>query len=297
MKARTIKRHFREGVKNILRNGWMTVASVGAVTVTLLLVGAFLGLILNLNHMAEKIEEDVVVKVLIDLAADEEKVIELGQEIEKLPGVSNVLFSSKEEELTSLIESMGEGGEVWSLYEQENPLNHAYIIKADDPHETQAIATAVEKLDGVDSVTYGQEVAQNLFKFTDYARTIGIILIAGLVLTAIFLISNTIKLTIMARSREIGIMKLVGATNGFIRGPFFIEGLLLGVLGSIIPIVAVLGGYKFIESSVGGMSSIGFVEILPFNPFAWQLSLIILLIGAGIGMWGSLMSVRKFLKV
>ncbi|WP_047984517.1 permease-like cell division protein FtsX [Ornithinibacillus californiensis] len=297
MKARTIKRHFREGVKNILRNGWMTVASVGAVTVTLLLVGAFLGLILNLNHMAEKIEEDVVVKVLIDLAADEDKVLELGQEIEKLPGVSNVVFSSKEEELTSLIESMGEGGEVWSLYEQENPLNHAYIIKADDPHETQAIAVAVEKLDGVDSVTYGQEVAQNLFKFTDYARTIGIILIAGLVLTAIFLISNTIKLTIMARSREIGIMKLVGATNGFIRGPFFIEGFLLGVLGSIIPIVAVLGGYKFIESSISGMSSIGFVEILPFNPFAWQLSLIILLIGAGIGMWGSLMSVRKFLKV
>jgi cell division transport system permease protein len=297
MKARTMKRHFREGVKNILRNGWMTVASVGAVTVTLLLVGAFLGLILNLNHMAEKIEEDVVVKVLIDLAATEEQVISLGDDIEKIPGVANVVFSSKEEELNSLIESMGEGGDVWSLYEQENPLNHAYVIKAIDPHETDAIAKAVVNLDGVDSVTYGQEVAQNLFKFTDYARTIGIILIAGLVLTAIFLISNTIKLTIMARSREIGIMKLVGATNGFIRGPFFIEGLLLGVLGAIIPIVSVLGGYKLIESSVSGMSSIGFVEILPFNPFAWQLSLIILLIGAGIGMWGSLMSVRKFLKV
>ncbi|MFS0674216.1 permease-like cell division protein FtsX [Ornithinibacillus sp. 179-J 7C1 HS] len=297
MKARTIKRHFREGLKNIYRNGWMTVASVGAVTVTLLLVGAFLGLILNLNHMAKKIEEDVVVKVLIDLAADDEQVIALREEIEKLPGVESIVFSSKDEELDSLIESMGEGGEVWALYEQDNPLNHAYIIKAEDPHNTQAIADAVGKMDSVDSVTYGEDVAQNLFKFTDYARTIGVILIAGLVLTAIFLISNTIKLTIMARSTEIGIMKLVGATNGFIRGPFFVEGLLLGVFGAVLPIGAVLGGYKLIESSISGMTSIGFVEVLPFNPFAWQLSLIILVIGAGIGIWGSLMSVRKFLKV
>ncbi|MBC5637887.1 ABC transporter permease [Ornithinibacillus sp. BX22] len=297
MKARTIKRHFREGAKNIYRNGWMTVASVGAVTVTLLLVGAFLGLILNLNHMAKKVEEDVVVKVLIDLAADDEQVIALGKEIEKIPGVASVVFSSKDDELNSLIDSMGEGGDVWGGFKSDNPLNHAYIVKADEPQETTGIAKTIAELDGVDSVTYGEDVAQNLFKFTDYARTIGIILIAGLVLTAIFLISNTIKLTIMARSREIGIMKLVGATNGFIRGPFFIEGLLLGVLGSIIPISAVLGGYKWIESSITTVQTIGFVEVLPFNPFAWQLALIILVIGAGIGMWGSLMSVRKFLKV
>ncbi|WP_047980823.1 permease-like cell division protein FtsX [Ornithinibacillus contaminans] len=297
MKARTIKRHFREGLKNIYRNGWMTVASVGAVTMTLLLVGAFLGLILNLNHMASKVEEDVVVKVLIDLTANDEQVLALGDEIEQISGVESVIFSSKDDELSSLIASMGEGGEVWELYEQENPLNHAYIIKAVDPQDTQVIAEEVADLDFVDSITYGQEVAQNLFKFTSLARTIGIVLIAGLVLTAIFLISNTIKLTIMARSREIGIMKLVGATNGFIRGPFFVEGLLLGVLGSVIPIIGVLAGYKVIEASVGGMNSIAFVEILPFNPFAWQLALIILVVGAGIGIWGSLMSVRKFLKV
>jgi cell division transport system permease protein len=297
MKARTIKRHFREGVRNIFRNGWMTIASVGAVTMTLLLVGAFLGLILNLNHMAQKIEDDVVVKVLIDLTATDEDVISLGDEIKKLSGVDTVVFSSKDEELQSLIESMGQGGEVWELYEQENPLNNAYVIKAEKPQETENIAKEVAQLDHVDSVTYGQEVAQNLFKFTSYARTIGIVLIAGLVLTAIFLISNTIKLTIMARSREIGIMKLVGATNGFIRGPFFVEGLLLGVLGSVTPIVGVLSGYKLIENSITSVSTIGFVEILPFNPFAWELSAIILLVGAGIGIWGSLMSVRKFLKV
>ncbi|GGA67266.1 permease-like cell division protein FtsX [Ornithinibacillus halotolerans] len=297
MRARTINRHFREGIKNIFRNGWMTVASVGAVTMTLILVGAFLGLILNLNHMAKNIEEDVVIKAFIDLTAEEDQVLTLGKEIEKISGVESVIFSSKDEELESLIQSMGEGGEVWQLYEQDNPLNHAYIVKAEDPHNTEQIAQKIVNLKGVDSITYGQDVAQNLFKFTDYARTIGIILVAGLVLTAIFLISNTIKLTIMARSREIGIMKLVGATNSFIRGPFFVEGLLLGVLGSIIPIVAVLSLYKVIENSIVGMTSIGFVELLPFNPFAWQLALVILVVGAGIGIWGSLMSVRKFLKV
>jgi cell division transport system permease protein len=101
----------------------------------------------------------------------------------------------------------------------------------------------------------------------------------------------------MARSREIGIMKLVGATNGFIRWPFFMEGMFLGILGSIIPIAGILAGYYYLENTLSERFSFNFVELLPFNPFAWQLSLIILIIGAGIGMWGSVMSVRKFLKV
>ncbi|MUK89081.1 FtsX-like permease family protein [Ornithinibacillus sp. L9] len=297
MKARTLKRHLRESVKNLFRNGWMTIASAGAVTVTLVLVGAFLALMLNLNQMATNLEEDVVIKALIDTTADDEQIKELGEEIDQLDAVDTVLFSSKDEELQDLIEGMGEGGETWQLLEQENPLNHAYVVKAKDPQNTEELADEIATFDNVDEVSYGQEVVQNLFKFNNYARTIGLVLIIGLVLTAIFLISNTIKLTIMARSKEIGIMKLVGATNGFIRWPFFIEGMLLGVLGSIIPIVGILSGYKFFETSISEISAIGFVEILPYNPFAWQLSAIILGIGALIGIWGSVMSVRKFLKV
>src|SRR5690625_5300729 len=111
------------------------------------------------------------------------------------------------------------------------------------------------------------------------------------------LISNTIKLTIMARSREIGIMKLVGATNSFIRGPFFVEGLLLGVFGSFIPIILISVGYKFLTDGLASQTTFHFINILPFNPFVWQLSGILLLIGAFIGVWGCLMSVRKFLRV
>src|SRR5690625_405801 len=231
MKFNTIKRHFKEGMKNVIRNGWMSVASIGAVTVTLFLVGTFIMLMLNINQMAIKVEEDVQIKTLIDLTADETAIKTLGEEIEAIDGVASVEFSSKDDEFKSLIEDMGDQGKAWELYEQDNPLNHAYIIKASIPQETESIAKQIERLPNVYKVNYGQDVVPKLFKFNKYVRTVGALLITGLVLTAIFLISNTIKLTIMARSSEIGIMKLVGATNSFIRWPFFVEGFLLGVLG------------------------------------------------------------------
>ncbi|MFD1038869.1 permease-like cell division protein FtsX [Virgibacillus byunsanensis] len=297
MKFRTITRHFREGLKNIFRNGWMTVASIGAVTTTLILVGAFLALMLNLNEMANKIEEDVEIKAIIDVTADEDQITALGEQIENINEVDTVVFSSKDDELQNLIESMGEEGRTWEMFEQDNPLNHAYIVRTTDPLDTMAIAAEIESYESVDEVNYGKDVVQNLFKFNEYARNIGLAIIVGLVFTAIFLISNTIKLTIMARSKEIGIMKLVGATNGFIRWPFFIEGMLLGVLGSIIPIAVILTGYYYLVNNIGDRINFTFVELLPFNPFAWQLSLLILGIGTFIGVWGSVMSVRKFLKV
>lgn len=297
MNFNTMKRHFREGFKNVIRNGWMSVASIGAVTVTLILVGTFIILMLNINEMAAKVEEDVQIKVLIEVTADDEQIKELGEKIEAISGVESVEFSSKDEEFRNLIEDMGEQGKAWELYEQDNPLNHAYIVKAEVPQETEQIAKQIEKFDNVYKVNYGQDVIPKLFKFNNYVRTIGIVLIIGLVLTAIFLISNTIKLTIMARSEEIGIMKLVGATNSFIRWPFFIEGFLLGVLGSIIPIITISVGYAYIYNIVVGQTTFPFVQLIPINPFLWQLSLVIVLIGAVIGMWGSGMSVRKFLKV
>src|SRR5699024_4169789 len=270
---------------------------IGAVTTTLLLVGAFLALMLNLNHMAGGLEEDVQIEALIDLTADEEQIKELGTSIKQMDGTESVVFASKDEQLNQLIEDMGEEGSTWQMFEQDNPLSHAYIVKAKDPNNTENVANQINKLDHIQEVNYGQDVIHRLFQFNEYARNIGLVLIAALVFTAIFLISNTIKLTIMARSREIGIMKLVGATNGFIRWPFFIEGMLHGVFGAIIPITVVLIGYYYLDNTLGDQIPYSFVELLPFNPFAWQLSLIILLIGTFIGNWGSVMSVRKFLKV
>lgn len=295
MKLRTIGRHFREGGKSVWRNGWMTIASVGAVTTTLLLVSFFLAIMLNLNEVANNLEEDVEIRALIDLTADQAQIDALGKQIERIPEVSSVVFSSKDQELQNLIASLDD--DVWKLYEQDNPLNHAYIVKTEDPLETINVAKEIETFNNVFQVNYGQDVVQNLFNFNKYARSVGIALIVALVLTATFLISNTIKITIMARSREIGIMKLVGATNWFIRWPFFVEGMLLGILGSILPVTGVLVGYNYLVENSSIFTKYKFIELLPFNPFAWQLSLMIVSIGAIIGIWGSVMSVRKFLKV
>jgi cell division transport system permease protein len=297
MKFRTFTRHIREGTKNIFRNGWMTIASIGAVTTTLILVSVFLAIVFNLNEFANNIEDDVEIKVLIDLTAEEEDVVALGEQVEQISGVESVNFSSNEDELQNLVDSMGEYGEAWQLVEQDNPLNHAYIVRAVNPQETERIAGEAEQFDHVDRVQFGQDIVDSLFQFNNYARIVGIVLITALVLTAVFLISNTIKITIIARSTEISIQKLVGATNGFIRWPFFVEGLLLGVLGSILPILVILFGYHYVYHNVANQINVAFVELLPFSPFAWQLAGIVLLTGATIGVWGSVMSVRKFLRV
>lgn len=298
MKVRTLKRHVKEGFKSSWRNSWMTLASVGAVTTTLLLVSVFLALMMNLNHVAQNIEEDVLIKVLIDVTATDDEVEELGESIKLLDNVKSVDFSSRDQELKGLIDSLGDEGNVFSLYgDDENPLNHAYIVKAVEPKETIEIAEEIEAMNRVEKVNYGQDVVENIFMFNSYARNIGLILIVALLFTAIFLISNTIKITIIARRREIEIMKLVGATNWFIRWPFFIEGLLLGILGSIIPTALIFTGYYFLDQNSAMINQFEFISILPFNPFVWQLSGIVILIGAVIGVWGSIMSVRKFLKV
>ncbi len=297
MKLRTIRRHIAEGSKNIVRNSWMSIASIGAVTMTLALVGVFLALVLNLNEIAKNIEQDVEIKVFIDRLADEDAIEELGEKIKEIETVESIRFSSNDEELVNLSESMGEQGEAWLLYKQDNPLNHAYIVQTAEPTDTEKTADEIASFEVVDNVNFGKEVVENLFQFNKFARNVGLVVIVGLVLTAIFLISNTIKLTIMNRSKEIGIMKLVGATNGFIRWPFFIEGLLLGILGSIIPISMILFGYSSLEKLLTDQIHFRIIDLLPYNPFAWQLSLVILAIGTFIGVWGSVMSVRKFLKV
>lgn len=295
MKFNTAKRHLREGSKNIFRNGWMTIASIGAVTVTLILVGVFLAVVFNLNQFASNIESDVEMSVYLDPTLAEDQVQSIQDQLESIDKVGSVTYSSKEEQLNQLMEDMGQTE--WDLFEQDNPLSDTYIVKTSDPHDIASVSDEISELDGVDKVDYGQGTVENLFAVNKYARIIGAVLIVGLVFTAIFLISNTIKITIIARSREIGIMKLVGATNSFIRWPFFIEGLLLGVLGAIVPVALVLGGYYYLSNNLTDNISIGFVEILPYAPFAFQLAGILLAIGAIIGVWGSVMSVRKFLKV
>jgi cell division transport system permease protein len=296
MKLRTIGRHTKESLKSISRNGWMTFASVSAVTVTLLLVGVFFVIMMNLNNVAKTIEEDVEIRVHIDVAANKDDQQALRSRIEQIPEVKTVRFSSKEDELKNIIASLGDEGEAFKLFEQDNPLNDVFIVKTKNPVDTMQTAKKIEKLEFASKVKYGQGEVEKLFSFTKMSRNIGLVLIIGLLFTAMFLISNTIKITIIARKREIEIMRLVGATNAFIRWPFFLEGLWLGILGSILPIIIVGTTYFYLYDYLKPKLADHFVKLLEFNPFIYQIAGILVLMGALIGIWGSLMSVRKFLK-
>lgn len=294
MKARTIRRHIVESFKSIRRNQWMTFASVSAVTVTLLLVGVFIAIMMNINQVANNIESDVEIKVIVDLAADDAIVEQLEKQIRETPGVLEVEFSSKEQELENVVKGFGEEFE---LFEQDNPLRHAFYLKADDPQQTASIAQKIATYDYTYDVNYGKGKIEKLFNILNTGRNVGLVLIIALLFTAMFLISNTIRITIVARKTEIEIMKLVGATNNFVRLPFLFEGILLGVLGAILPMiiltVSYLNLYDYIQPRIEGE----LFQPLSGMPFVFQLNGLLLFMGAFIGMWGSFMSVRKFLKV
>ncbi|WYP25811.1 permease-like cell division protein FtsX [Alkalihalobacillus sp. FSL W8-0930] len=297
MKFRTVGRHLKEGTKNLGRNGWMTFASISAVTVMLLVVGIFLLLILNMNHMATQVEDDVEIRAYIELTANEDQQEELRASIEDITDVKQVAFLGKDEGLSNLIDSLGDGGQAFESVRDENPLNDMFVIEAANPQSIETVASEIEDLSNVESVAYGQDFVERLLQITDVGRYIGLGLVVALMLTAMFLIANTIKLTILARRKEIRIMKLVGATNGFIRWPFLVEGLLLGLIGSLIPILLVIYGYKFLYDNYGTQIEGNFFALLPVYPYMLQIALLLLAVGLFIGAWGSVMSVRKFLKV
>lgn len=300
MKLRTIGRHGKEGLKNFGRNGWMTFASVSSVTVALLLVGFFIALMLNLNHIANNIKGQVEVKAYVDQTATHAQTEELRSHIKALPLVKSVKFVSKKQGLNELIKSMSHNGQqapVLVSLRKENPLPNSFVIEPKKPENSAIIAKQVKSLSNVSTVRYGKKTVNKLFHVINIARDIGLALIIGLLFTAVFLIGNTIKLTIVSRRREIEIMKLVGATNGFIRWPFFIEGLLLGILGSAIPIGLLISGYSSFYDFFYRHYATMFVQLLPLNPEIYYLSVGLGLIGACIGVWGSVTSVRKFLRV
>ncbi len=293
-------RHLREGAKGLVRNGWMTFASVSAVTVTLLLVGIFAMVMFNVNKISDNVEKDVEIQVFVERESDQAKIDAVGKKLEQMPGVESVRYSSKEEELDRFKEQLGEGSQAYQSVEKDNPLHDRYIVKATSPNETETIANTVKKMENIDSVEYGEDYVEKMFNFLEGVRIGGIILIVGLTFMAMFLISNTIKVTIFSRRREIEIMRLVGAKNGFIRAPFFIEGLLMGVLGALIPIAVVYFGYEVTYNALQPQLvslNASIFTLIPPGELSIQVSAILLALGAFIGVWGSTTSLGRFLKI
>jgi cell division transport system permease protein len=305
MKISTFFRHLREGFKNVARNGWMSFASISSISISLFILGVFLLLSLNVNYLAEQIEKQVEIRVYLEVNTPKEQIAVLQKDIEELPGVSKVIFVSKEEGLKDLKVRLGESGK--ALLEgfegENNPLNDSFTVEVAEPREIGAAAQKINLLNAgkvpkpIYKVSYGQGTVETMFKVTSIIRNVGLVLVAGLALTAMFLIANTIKLTILARRREIGIMKLVGATNAFIRWPFFIEGMLLGTVGSVIPVGVLLYGYWELIGSSHLELSMLLIKLLPFEEISYTVAGLLFGIGIMIGVWGSVLSVRKFLRV
>ena len=294
MKIRTMGRHIRDAFKSLFRNGLMTFGSVSAVSMILLIVGVFVSLLFNVNKIGSDIENDVNVRVYIDLAADQEKTDQLEAKIKELADVESVTFRSKDEELEDVTKSFAEE---FSLFKNDgNPLRNAFDVKAKEPQKTSVVAKAIEGMDYVARVRYGEARADNLFRIIATARNIGAVIIVGLLALAMFLISNTIRSTIYSRRTEIEIMRLVGATKAYIRWPFFLEGGMIGLLGSIIPIGLVWSIYLWIYKGGSDFFSGSSFSLLDPNPFLIYVSLAMAAIGITIGAFGSILSMRRFLK-
>lgn len=295
MKARTIGRHIKESFKSIKRNGWMSLAAVSAVAVTLLLVGSFIAVLMNANKLAYDIENDVSVRVYIDLAAEEEQRQQLEENITNLEEVETVEFSSRDQELNQVV---GSYGDEFTLFQgDDNPLHDVFIVNTTTPEQTAPVAEQIQEMDLVSDVNYGGATADRLFEMMEGARNVGIVVVIALILTAIFLISNTIRITIFSRRTEIEIMKLVGATNWFIRWPFVIEGALIGFIGALIPVGIIsfvyVNGFDTIMNYLAGT----YFALLPPAPFLLQLAALLMGIGIFIGGLGSILSIRRFLKI
>lgn len=293
---KNLPNHFITAVQNIWRNGVMSVSSVFAVTITLVIIAVIGALAVNIQSITTNIESDVRIFVKLDRTLDEVHEQQVGQSIKALSGVSDVEYSSKDDQLTLYIENYGSDASIFEDYRKDNPLGSAYYVDVKDTSTISNIAEQIGTIEGVKDVEYGGDSTRNMLSTLEMIRTGGYIFIAGLTIIALFMIANTIKITITSRQMEISIMRMVGASNWYIRIPFMLEGMLIGILGSIVPIIILVYGYNTLYSATNGMLVSSMLVLQAPNVFLWQFSGFLVLLGSGVGILGSFVSIRRFLK-
>ncbi|MFV0559325.1 MAG: permease-like cell division protein FtsX [Enterococcus sp.] len=292
---RTFFRQLWESIKSLKRNGWMTVASVSAITITLALVGVFMAVIMNATKLAQDIEDNVNVSVFVDIGTEQKDMDKLEEQLNKLAHVDTVTFSDKDQELKKIQDAMGDS---WDLFEGDsNPLYDVYVISATDPQYTKEISKEAGQLSNVFRADYGGASSDKIFKIAGAVRTWGLAAATLLLFVAMFLISNTIRITILSRKREIQIMRLVGAKNSYIRLPFFLEGGWIGLIGAIIPILLMTYGYHAMYQLINPSLLRSNYSLLKPADFIWQINLLMAGIGVIIGSLGSIVSMRRFLRL
>ena len=295
MKIRTSEYFIREVFLSLRRNNWMSVASVGTVAVSLFIFGMFLMLVMNMNKMAESLESQVQINVYLEESVSREDARDIEKDLQEMQGVEKVTFVSKEDAMERFKERLGDQKTLLEALDDTNPLPDAFEVTITRPELVKTAAESIEKLDGVESAKYGQDVMEHLFEMTRLIRIFGFSLMLVLALATLFIISNTIRLTVFARRKEIAIMKYVGATDWFIRWPFVLEGMVLGLLGSLVAAVVLRTAYTGMAEKI--YDTLAFFPLIPEQPFLTYITIVVVLSGMAVGAIGSAVSIKRFLKV
>ncbi len=295
-----IWRPIKEGFLGVFRHGAMSVSAAVAVTLTLIIISLFMMFTMNVSQFTQGIEQSVQISAIVGYdheSAEEEDRISLA--IQGIEGVDTVTYSSKADEFQYYLNSFSDEKtkEAFKPFEGDNnPMHDAFYVTVKDGTVLENVANQIAAIDGIDTVNFGGSSAITLISMLRSIRYGGGALALALSLLAIFLIQNTIKLTIMARADEIAIMRNVGARNGFIRAPFLVEGIIIGALGSIIPILLTWYGYTSAYNLTGGYLVSQMFKLIPPSEFLGKACLTILLIGVLVGLIGSFLSVTKYLR-
>lgn len=285
----------RETFKSIRRNQFMSLASVSTVALSLLVLGIFMVMVFNTNHVAKFLETQVQISVYMSDSASKETLTATDKTLKALPGVTSVKAITKDEALERFKERLGGQTNLLDFIGDENPFPYSFEVHVDKPERISELAPKIDELEGVETAKFGQDVVENIFKLTKIMRIGGILLVLLLAMATLFIIVNTIRITVFARRREVTIMKYVGATDWFIRWPFLLEGMFLGFSGALVAAFVITQAYGAILSSVH--ATLAFFPLLPAWPLLLYINITLIVIGTAIGAAGSSISLRKFLKV
>lgn len=299
LKFRILKNIFKQGFQGMWRNRSMGVASVASISAVLVILGLVLILILSINNFVTdttaKFDE---IQIFLYDDIDDDEMIDIEETVMDNDGVISIIYESRDQALANMKESWGEEAYLLEGLEDNNPLPDSYVVKIEAIEYADDVVNSIKALDGVEKVQYDKEVIDKLLLVAEYIKMGGMVIIAILVFISIFIISNTIKITVTSRSREINIMKYVGATNNYIRGPFVIEGVLFGLLGALISLAIVYFGYDYFFNVVNEQFySLFSVFLVAPQMIFMDIAVIFSAIGIGIGALGSIVSMKRFLNV
>ena len=281
--CRIFFRSIRDAFKSVVRNFSLSFASIMCTTITL-------------NNATKLIEDELTVVVYLNGDVTSEQIENIKTELNSYKNVLETTYKSKDEWKLEMSEYDDSFKTVLD-YLDENPLNDSFVVKVKDVKKLSETSEFIKGIEGVDTVKYGEGMVENVISVFDVIQKVVLVVVIALVLVTGFLISNTIKLTIFSRRGEIEIMRLVGASNITIKLPFLFEGFIIGVVGSIIPICITIYGYVILYSRMHGKLFSNMIMLIKPYPFVFKISLILLGIGALVGMYGSIKAVRKYLKV